>query len=207
MYLARQSIKVIKAMLRERNLSQSALSDKTGVSIGQVNKTITKLKRGFLANTNPGRGVRLVDEERLFLTIGAESPLRAGFRKRYFVKGGLDTNMGKVGRALGNFKYAFTLLPAIRYYSAAASGVTISLHISKGDIPGALARLDQLDSGGGVPVEVYDANDGILFDRVKRRGLYFVSFEQLIIDLFRTPQLVYLGMQLLNEYKAGRKHG
>lgn len=207
MYLARQSTKVIKVLLRERDVTQSALSDKTGVSVGQVNKTIARLKTAFLVNTNSGRGVRLVDEERLFLAIGAESPLQAAFRKRYFVKGGVDNTIGKIGRALGNLKYAFTLLPAVRYYSAAAAGETISLYLDKEDMPAALARLDRLGSDGGVPVEAYEAHDGILFDRAKRKSLYFVSFEQLIIDLFRTPQLVYLGMQLLNEYRAGRKYG
>jgi biotin operon repressor len=207
MYLARQSIKVIKAMLREREITQSALSDKTGVSVGQVNKTIARLKRAFLVTTNPGRGAKLVDEERLFLAIGAESPLQAAFRKRYFVKGGVNIAIGKIGRAIGGLKYAFTLLPAVRHYSAAAAGETISVYLDKDDIPGALARLDRFGSDSGVPVEVYEAHDGILFDRALGNGLYFVSREQLIIDLFRTPQLVYLGMQLLNEYRAGRKYG
>jgi len=206
-YLARQSIKIIKTLMGHGETTQQELSNRTGVSLGQVNKTVTKLKRAFLANVDLKRGVRLVDEERLFLAIGAEAPIQAAFRSRYYIAARKIDPIKMISQALNDVQYAFTLLPAVRVYSAAASGETLSIYIAKPDLSEGIDKLDCLGTGKGIPVEVFEAHDGILYDKKKRKNVAYVSNEQLIIDLFRTSQLVYLGMQMLNEYRTAGRHG
>jgi len=206
-YLARQSIKVIKTLMRNGETTQQELSDQTGVSIGQVNKTVTKLKCAFLANVDSKRGVKLVDEERLLLAIGAEAPIQSTFRSRYYITEKKVDSLKKIAHALDDVRYAFTLLPAVAVYSAVAAGEILSIYIIKSDLSKGLPELDRLGTEKGIPVEVFEAHEGILYDKEKRKNAVYVSNEQLIIDLFRTPQFVYLGMQVLNEFRKARSHG
>ncbi len=207
MFLSRQSIKIIKELMRRGETTQFELSKSTGVSIGQVNKTVTKLKHAFLANTDPKRGTKLVDEERLLLAIGAESPIQASLKTMFYTPADKDEAMKKISRTLQTNNYAFTLLSAIPEYSAYAEGETISIYADQNEMREVLGRLGKLKAKNGVPVEVFEANDGILADKKKKKNGNFVSNEQLIIDLHRTPQLVYLGSQLLREYRKAHRHG
>ena len=201
MYTSPQTIKVIKELLKGSQITQLELSRRTNVSIGQVNNVVKKLKNAFLANVDPKKGAKLVDESRLLAAIGVTAPLSSSAQNTLLMPFSQSQTINKIAEALPPQKYAFTLMSAIAKYSAYAQGETVSLYVDANAMEEALARLGKLASKRGIPVEIFEANEGILFDVKKDGNKRYVSNEQLLIDLFRTPQLVYVGAQLLREYK------
>ena len=205
MYTSTQTIKVIKALLKGSQITQLELSRTTKVSIGQVNKIVKKLKNAFLANVDPKKGAKLVDESRLLAAIGATDPLSSSAQNSVLMPFSQRQAVDKIAQVLPPKKYAFTLMSAIARYSAYAQGETVSLYVDASAMEEALAKLGKFASKRGIPVEIFDANAGILFDVKKDGNKRYVSNEQLLIDLFRTPQLVYVGARLLREYKQAHK--
>ncbi len=197
-----QSLKIVKCLLRRGHISQYKTAGETGVSIGQVNKVVKRLKQAYLVSKDAkSRRTVLSDIPRLLSALAIETPMESKIFKRYAVGGTKESIEGKIGKLAKKQGYAFTLLSALPYYSAAAAGERISLYVSNQE----LEKIDEIfiennfrpDLIGNV--EVYNAHEGVLWDRKEKDEKFIVSKEQLLIDLYGTPQLSYVATQLQRE--------
>jgi DNA-binding Lrp family transcriptional regulator len=202
MLSSNKSLKVVKELLKRGIAKQSELAEYSGVSIGQVNKVVKRLRESFLVN-QAGVGVCLRDHPRLLILFSVEYPLARRLHTRYTSPLPAKETVETIAEKLGRLNYAFTLLTALPKYSAAASGETVSLYVDKKQIHQAeevLEALNFADKGVGPVVEVYEGVEGILYDATVEDGVRYVSREQLMIDLYSSAHYNYVAVQLLKEY-------
>lgn len=202
-----KSLKVVKFLLARGSFKQKQASEETGVALGYVNEVISKLRKKFIVSS--GRKTVLSDARRLLLALAAESSMSERLHATYEIPGDKKEVEALIAKEFEGIPYAFTLSSALPHYSKAAQGRQASVYVDADSLEQAselLSKAGARKSNIG-NVQVFAANEGILFDRKKTRAGYCVSLGQLLIDLYSYPPLLYLGQALLELRKTAKKLG
>ena len=195
-----KSLVVVKRLLKTwpAEFTQNGVSAATRVSVSHVNGIIRTLGRKFIVSSPP---YKLTEPRKLLLTLAAESSMAERLYAAYELPGEKADIEKKLAKEFGGkIGYAFTLLSALPVYAShLAQGRQVSLYVDEkqlGQADGVIRRLGGSNSSIG-NVQVFTANEGTLKDREKTKLGYCASFEQLLIDLYASPALLYVGQELL----------
>lgn len=196
-----QSLKVVKHLLKDGmdEFTQNEISRATGVSVSYVNDVVHALEQKFIVSE--GKNAKLNEPRRLLLTLAAESSMAERLHASYEMSGRKEVIEAKISSGFDDkVNYAFTLMSALPHHAGhLAQGSQVSLYVAKQQLEQAdeaIRKLGGSNSSIG-NVQVFTANEGILWDRVKIKSGYYVSLEQLLIDLYASPSLLYIGQELL----------
>ncbi len=195
MFYKTQALKVVKFLLAKSSFKLTDASKETGVAIGYVHEIIERLRKKFVVSSSGE--VVLSEPRRLLLTLAAESSMAERLYSTYEFPAKKEQIEYLIATEFGQLNYAFTLLSAVDPNTA--QGQQISIYVDKQSMEKAaeiLKKLGARESNIG-NVQVFKGSEGILFDRKKVGDKYNVSFEQLLIDLYAYPPLLYLGQELL----------
>ena len=201
MFSKPQSLKVVKYILANgmQGFTQTGTSEGTTVSVSLVNDVVRKLENKFIVSGK--RPFKLAEPRRLLLSLAAESSMAERLHASYELSGEKKDIEAKISRAFDDkISYAFTLLSALPHYAGhLAQGRQVSVYVDKLQLEQAEQTI--ISIGGSKSsignVQVFTANEGILWGRKKSENGYYVSFEQLLIDLYASPSLLYIGQELL----------
>jgi len=196
-----QSIKVVKYLLGKKSVTQAEIAKETGVSLSYINELTKKMHDANIVSKPHYKGLVLTDQHKLFIGVSLEHPLV--YVRRYKMKGDKESIERSITKAFRRkVDYAFTLLSATNNYGLDVEGGQISIYVS--DKPEELKKAYEAieDIGGSRDdeygrIEIYPANEGVLYDKKESNGAFFVSREQLILDLFNHSSLSYIGSELL----------
>lgn len=203
MFSKPQSLKVVKYILANGmgGFTQNGTSEGTVVSVSLVNDIVHKLKQKFIVSNTKPLPFKLTEPRRLLLTLAAESSMAERLYASYELPGKKEDIEAKLSHQFNDKTgYAFTLLSALPHYANhVAQGNQVSLYVNKKKIEQADKIIRKLGGGNSSigNVQVFTANEGTLWDRVKTKTGYIVSLEQLLIDLYASPSLLYIGQELL----------
>ena len=200
-----KSLVVVKRLLKTwpAEFTQNGVSAATRVSVSHVNGIIRTLGRKFIVSSPP---YKLTEPRKLLLTLAAESSMAERLYAAYELPGEKADIEKKLAKEFGGkISYAFTLLSALPITTATtpashlAQGRQVSLYVDEKQLEqadGVIRKLGGSNSSIG-NVQVFTANEGTLKDREKTKLGYCASFEQLLIDLYASPALLYVGQELL----------
>lgn len=201
MFSKPQSLKVAKFLLLNglSGFSQNAVARATGVSVSRVNVVVKSLKSKYIVSD--GHPAKLTEPRKFLTTLAAESSMAERLYKAYEFPGEKKSIEATIAREFGEkIEYAFALLSALPHHAShIAQGQQVSVYVNKKQ----LEQADELLRKAGAEesrignVQVFNANEGILFDRKKTSSGYVVSLEQLLIDLYSSAALLYVGQELL----------
>jgi len=200
---SKQSLKVVKMLIQKPYTSQLSISHSANVSLGQVNHVISALRDANIVSQPEKNRTQLMDYSRLMEIVGWQRPVRKLLLGKFK---GNKISEGKIA-AIPKIKYSFTLLSALRKYSAYAGGDKMQFYIREEDYSKVKKHFQDMgfteNVGGKIEIYRFDSPD-ILKESQNINNLLFVSEVQLLIDLFgcgrEYSQIAY---KFLEEFKGG----
>lgn len=200
---SKQSLKVVKALIQTPYTSQLSISHSTNVSLGQVNHVISALKDANIVSQPEKNRTQLMDYSRLMEIVGWQRPMRKLLLGKFKGSKIFEREIAVIPK----IKYSFTLLSALKKYSAYAGGDKVQFYIRDKDYPKVKKHFQGMgfteDVGGKIEIYQFDSLE-ILKESQSINNLLFVSRTQLLIDFFgcgrEYSQIAY---KFLEEIKGG----